>query len=53
LVDAATNDSPVEASRNVFFGLLGDLYGPTGQARAVVWGIPMIVFAMVAAISQR
>jgi hypothetical protein len=30
-----------------------DLWSPAAQARAVVWGIPMVVFSLIAAIAQR
>lgn len=32
---------------------LSNVWGPAAQARAIVWGLPMIVFALIAAITQR
>ncbi len=45
--------STVQTAESVVRKLLPDLWGPAAQARAIVWGLPMIVFALIAAISQR
>jgi hypothetical protein len=43
----------VQTAESVYRTLLPDLWGPAAQARAIVWGIPMIVFALISAITQR
>ena len=43
----------IQTPQNFVRRLSQDLWRPTSQARAIVWGLPMIVFALVAAISQR
>ena len=53
LINAATGESPVQATGMVMNKLWGDLWGAKAQARAIVWGIPMVVFSLIAAISQR
>ncbi len=45
--------SMVQTAESAYRKLLPDLWGPAAQARAIVWGLPMIVFALIAAISQR
>ncbi len=45
--------STVQAAESVYRKLLQDLWGPAAQARAIVWGLPMIVFSLLAAITQR
>ncbi len=45
--------STVETAQSAYRALLPDLWSPAAQARAIVWGIPMIVFALIAAITQR
>ncbi len=45
--------SMIQTAQNVFRKFLQDLWRPAAQARAIVWGLPMIVFALLAAISQR
>jgi hypothetical protein len=54
-VFAATpaDQTPVQTAQGVFQKLLADLWGPAAQARAIVWGLPMMVFALIAAITQR
>ncbi len=43
----------VRTVQGAFQALLPDLWGPAAQARAIVWGVPMTVFALIAAITQR
>ena len=50
---AVDTASPVASAENVLLALRTDIWGATAQARAIVWGIPMTVFALVAAITQR
>ncbi len=45
--------STVQAAESVYRKLSLDLWGPAAQARAIVWGLPMIVFSLLAAITQR
>ena len=45
--------SMVQTAESVFRRLSPDLWGRAAQARAIVWGLPMIVFALLAAITQR
>ncbi|MCH7778828.1 MAG: hypothetical protein IH878_20185 [Gemmatimonadetes bacterium] len=45
--------TPIQTAQGAFQTLLPDLWGPAAQARAIVWGLPMIVFALIAAITQR
>lgn len=45
--------TPIQTAQGAFQALLPDLWGPAAQARAIVWGLPMTVFALVAAITQR
>ncbi len=45
--------TPIQTAQGAFQTLLPDLWGPAAQARATVWGLPMIVFALIAAITQR
>ena len=54
-VFAATpaEQTPIQTAQGAFQTLLPDLWGPAAQARAIVWGLPMIVFALIAAITQR
>ena len=49
----AAEQSVVQTAQSVYRSLLSDLWSPAAQARAIVWGLPMIVFALIAAISQR
>jgi hypothetical protein len=53
LLAVADQPDPLAAGEAAVPGLLAKIWGPAGQARAIVWGLPMIVFAMIAAISQR
>ncbi len=50
---AAPTQSPVETAQGVYRSLTADLWTPAAQTRAIVWGIPMTVFSLIAAISQR
>ena len=50
---ALDTGSMVQAGEAALSALWSDFWGPTAQARAIVWGIPMLVFAMIAAIAQR
>ncbi len=54
-VFAATpvDQTPIQTAQGAFQTLLPDLWGPAAQARAIVWGMPMMVFALIAAITQR
>ncbi len=52
-VFAAPEQSTVQTAESVFRKLSQDLWGRAAQARAIVWGLPMIVFALLAAITQR
>ncbi len=45
--------STVQTAESIYRKLLPDLWGPAAQARAIVWGLPMIVFAVLAAVAQR
>ncbi len=45
--------TPIQTAQGAFQSLLPDLWGPAAQARATVWGLPMIVFALIAAITER
>lgn len=45
--------SMVQTAESVYRKLSQDFWGPAAQARAIVWGLPMIVFALLAAITQR
>lgn len=45
--------TPIETAQGAFQTLLPDLWGQAAQARAIVWGLPMTVFALIAAITQR
>lgn len=53
LMAVAGQADPLAAGEAAVPGLLAKIWGPDGQARAIVWGLPMIVFSMIAAISQR
>ena len=53
LATPAPDQSVITTAGNAYRALWPDLWGPAAQARAIVWGIPMIVFALIAAISQR
>ena len=50
---APVEKTPIQTAQGAFQALLPDLWGPAAQARAIVWGLPMTVFALVAAITQR
>ena len=50
---ALTAGDPLQAVQAAVAALVADFWGPAAQARAIVWGLPMIVFAMVAAMAQR
>ncbi len=50
---APVDQTPIQTAQGAFKTLLPDLWGPAAQARAIVWGLPMIVFALIAAITQR
>ncbi len=54
-VFAATpvEQTPLQTAQGAFQTLLPDLWGPAAQARAIVWGLPMTVFALIGAITQR
>ena len=45
--------TPIQTAQGAFQSLLPELWGPAAQARAIVWGLPMTVFALIAAITQR
>ncbi len=47
------DQTPIQTAQGALQTLLPDLWGPAAQARAIVWGLPMIVFALIAAITQR
>jgi len=47
------DQTPIQTAQGTFQTLLPDLWGPAAQARAIVWGVPMTVFALLAAITQR
>ncbi len=53
IATALASGSTVLAGEAAFSALWNDFWGPTAQARAIVWGIPMLVFSMIAAIAQR
>lgn len=50
---APVEQTPIQTAQGAFQALLPDLWGPAAQARAIVWGLPMTVFALIAAITQR
>lgn len=50
---ALAADSPVATAEKIFQILWTGFWGPTAQARAIIWGLPMTVFSMIAALSQR
>lgn len=50
---APVEQTPIQTAQGAIQTLLPDLWGPAAQARAIVWGLPMTVFALVAAITQR
>ncbi len=50
---APVDQTPIQIAQGAFQALLPDLWGPSAQARAIVWGLPMTVFALIAAITQR
>ncbi len=50
---APADQAPIQTAQGVFQALLSDLWGAAAQARAIVWGVPMMVFALIAAITQR
>lgn len=50
---APADQTPVQTAQGAFQTLLPELWGPAAQARAIVWGLPMTVFALIAAITQR
>ncbi len=50
---APVDQTPIQTAQGAFQALLPDLWGPAGQGRAIVWGLPMTVFALIAAITQR
>ncbi len=53
LATAPADQTPVETAQRTFQALLPDLWSPAAQARAIVWGLPMTVFALITAITQR
>lgn len=50
---APVDQTPIQTAQGAFQRLLPDLWGPAAEARAIVWGLPMTVFALIAAITQR
>jgi len=40
-------------ARGMFDTFRADFWGAAAQARAIVWGLPMIAFALIAALTQR
>jgi hypothetical protein len=53
LATAPADQTPVQTAQWTFQALLPDLWSPAAQARAIVWGLPMTVFSLIAAITQR
>lgn len=49
----AVNEPAGEQARRLALGFWQDLWGAEAQARAIVWGIPMIVLALITALTQR
>ena len=47
------DQTPIQTAQGAFQTLLPDIWSPAAQARAIVWGLPMTVFALIAAITQR
>ncbi len=47
------DQTPIQTAQGAFQKLLPDIWGPAAQARAIVWGLPMTVFALITAITQR
>ncbi len=47
------DQTPIQTAQGAFQTLLPDIWGPAAQARAIVWGLPMTVFALITAITQR
>ena len=50
---APADQTPIQTAQGAFRTLLPDIWSPAAQARAIVWGLPMTVFALIAAITQR
>jgi len=52
LVNAQQGVTP-EAASSMFDTFRAEFWSAAAQARAVVWGLPMIAFALIAALTQR
>ena len=50
---APVDQTPVQTAQGAFQTLLPKIWSSAAQARAIVWGLPMTVFALIAAITQR
>ncbi len=50
---APVDQTPTQTAQGAVQTLLRDFWGAAAQARAIVWGVPMTVFALIAAITQR
>ncbi len=53
LAAAAQEGVTPAAARGMFDAFRADFWGAAAQARAIVWGLPMIAFALIAALTQR
>ena len=42
-----------EAATGAFDAFRAEFWSAAAQARAIVWGLPMIAFALIAALTQR
>jgi hypothetical protein len=53
IVAVGADEPAGEWVRRIALGVWYDLWSLKAQARAIVWGIPMIVFALITALTQR
>lgn len=53
IIGVVANETAADRARRFAQSLWHDFWGIKAQARAIVWGIPMIVFALVTALTQR
>lgn len=53
LAGAAQQGVTPAAARGMFDAFHADFWSAGAQARAIVWGLPMIAFALIAALTQR
>jgi hypothetical protein len=53
LAAAAQEGVTPAGARGMFDAFRADFWGAAAQARAIVWGLPMTAFALIAALTQR